>query len=73
MKPVNNLSVLKRMQKAGIITFHKDTGKKLKGFFGGSHTCYYIETAPALHFSFEGKMYMSKYVDGCFFPFIFEL
>ena len=73
MKPVRHMGILKAMQKAGLITFCKDTGKKLAPTFSNKKViAYYIKDGPS-SFVFNGEMYRTKYVDGCFYPFVFLL
>ena len=68
---VRNMNLLKRMRKAGLVTFHKQTGTKV-GILNCNIkiTAYYVADAQT-SFIFEGKCYKTKYVDGCFCPFIF--
>jgi len=68
---VRNINLLKRMKKAGLVTFHVHTGTKV-GILNSNRkiTAYYVADAQ-LSFIFKAKFYRTKYVDGCFFPFIF--
>jgi hypothetical protein len=68
---VRNMNLLKSMKKAGLVTFHKQTGTKV-GIFGDNKkiTAYYVYDGQSA-FIFKAKFYRTKYVDGCFFPFIF--
>ncbi len=74
---VNNMNVLKAMQKAGLITFCKDTGKKVGMLFSHKkHTAYYIDEFKGIAgtvFTYNKKNYQVKYFDGCFHPFVVEI
>jgi hypothetical protein len=74
-KVVDNISVLKGMEKKGLIKFHPQTGTKIIGLYSNKKfTCYYIDEAVGRsRFTYNDKEYIVKYVDGCFCPFVFEI
>lgn len=68
---VTNMNLLKRMKKAGLVTFHKQTGTKVGTLNSNKKiTAYYVYDGQSA-FIFKAKYYRTQYVDGCFFPFIF--
>lgn len=69
---VRNMNLLKSMKKAGLVSFHTQTGTKV-GMPNSNRkiTAYYVYDGQSA-FIFKAKFYRTKYVDGCFFPFIFE-
>lgn len=73
MKIVNNLRRLKELEKEGLIKLHPQTGCKVKSLDGQLVTTWYIDDyVKSSEFVFKGRKYSVKYVDGCFFPFVFE-
>lgn len=73
MKVVKNLNTLKAMEKCGYIGLHSDTGTKIQGLYSNKKfTCYYIEDG-LLDFTYQNKKYITKYVSGCFCPYVFQI
>lgn len=73
---VSDLRVLKAMERAGLIRFHKDTGKRLAGLYGGKHKICYVGGYPEdgdIDFEYKGKRYTLRYLSGCFCPFVFDV
>lgn len=67
---VNDIRLLKKMEKEKLIKLHFQTGTKIKGIYGGkSFTCYYIDEAPS-YFEYNNQFYGEKYFDGCFYPYL---
>ena len=76
MKPVTDMRTLKGMEKKGLILLHRDTGKEVGGMFGGTHKAKYIDDIAQgvkQPFEYHKKLYRTKYIDGCFCPYVFEL
>ena len=71
--PIRNLNTLKALKNANLIKFCEQTGTKICGLYSSKlFTCYYIDDAiGSSRFTFNGKNYIVKYVDGCFFPYVF--
>ena len=67
------VATLRRMAAAGLIELHADTGKKVVHWSGSMVTAYYVESARAEPFEFEGRQYRLKYFDGCFCPFVVDV
>jgi hypothetical protein len=61
MKRIINLNTLKAMAKAGLIQLHDETAK-FKYVYDGN-----------LFFSYKNNTYITKYIDGCFYPFIYQI
>ena len=61
MKQITNLNTLKAMAKAGLIQLHKDTAI-FKFVYDGN-----------VFFSYKNNTYTTKFVDGCFYPFIYQI
>jgi hypothetical protein len=73
MKIVKNLNTLKDMERKGFIGLHPDTGMKVKALYSNKKfTCYYVEDG-LLDFTYKNKRYLTKYVSGCFCPYVFEI
>jgi len=72
---VDSIPTLKAMAKKGLITLHEQTGKKITGLYGDeSFTCYYVEDGKhTFQFGAWNHIYIRKYVDGCFCPYIFRV
>lgn len=71
-KIVDNISTLRNMAKAGLITLHAQTGTKITTLYSKQkHTCCYIDDGKP-SFEYRGKKYGVKYFDGCFNPFVVE-
>jgi len=68
---VRNMNLLKRMKQAGLVTFHVHTGTKVGNLNSNIKTTAYYVADAQTSFIFKAKYYRTKYVDGCFFPFIF--
>jgi hypothetical protein len=71
---IKSMSLLKGMQKAGLIQFHEQTGTKITGLYGGkSFVCCYVwdrcEGVPCT-FEYKGECYELEYVSGCFMPYV---
>lgn len=60
-KVVRNIRTLNAMERMGLIKTHSDT-LKFKYVNDGKNW-----------FRYKGKEYSTEYVDGCFYPFVFEL
>ena len=70
---VNNLNTLKAMEKKGFIKFCDQTGEKITTLYSNkTMVCYYIDEGDS-SFTYKGKKYGVKYLDGCFYPFVVEL
>ena len=69
-KMVRHIGTLKAMAKKGLVELHEHTGQKVNWYYG-EVTAWYIQDGKR-SFEFDGKKYESKYVDGCFYPFVFE-
>lgn len=70
---IDSISLLKSMAKAGIITLHHQTGKKITGLYSDKKfTCTYVDDGPHT-FDFRGRRYGVRYVSGCFCPYVFLL
>lgn len=73
-KLVCNMNTLKMLERNGFITLHPHTGYKIRGLYSNkTFTCYYIDEYKSRIFKFRGKEYTVEYVDGCFYPYVFEL
>jgi hypothetical protein len=67
---VDDIRLLKRMQKAGFVKFCDQTGTKIHDLYDHkTFTCYYVYEAK-LKFDFEGQTYSEKYLSGCFYPYV---
>lgn len=60
MERVKDLRTLQNMASKGFISLHPDTKQ-----FG------YIEDYKSREFTYRGINYVCRFVDGCFFPFVF--
>lgn len=70
---IKSLKFLQALEKAGHITLHKDTGKKV---WGGNMaqcriTAWYVDDGEDM-FTYNGRMYKLRYYSGCFYPFVIE-
>lgn len=73
---VAKLAVLRAMARAGLIKLHPHTGRKVRHWSGQTVTAHYVDdTCPGVgrRFEFQGRQYQLKYLEGCFFPFIFDV
>ena len=69
---VKDIRLLRRMEKAGFIKLHHQTGQKITGLYDKQNyfICTYIdEGRPS--FVFEGWLYKTEFVSGCFNPYVF--
>lgn len=67
---IKNFSLLKKMEKAGHITLHPQTGSKITTLYSKQKmTCCYIDDGKGC-FKFQGMKYHTRYFSGCFFPFV---
>jgi len=73
-KVVNDMRILKGMEKAGLIKLDGQTGTKITGLYSDKKfTCCYIDCAVGNSiFEYKGKKYQVKFVSGCFCPYVFE-
>lgn len=69
---IRDLSTLKKLEKAGYITLHHHTGKTVNGLFGPVKA-WYIQDNTASSFEHDNRKFEIEYVDGCFYPFVFEI
>ena len=71
MEVLTDMRILKGMEKQGLIRFCRDTGKKVSVHFSDKRriACY-IEDGPTF-FVYHKIKYQTKFVDGCFYPFVF--
>ena len=73
MKRIDDIPLLRRMAKAGIITLHHQTGTKITGLYSDEKfTWTYIADGPHT-FDFEHRRYGVRYVSVCFCPYVFLL
>jgi hypothetical protein len=73
MEIVKNINTLKDMERHGFIKFHPQTGTKITGLYSNDKfTCYYVDEGKST-FEYKNSTYITKYVDGCFYPFIFKI
>lgn len=74
MNIITNMSLLKDMQKAGLIKFTEETGIKITGLYDGeSFICHYIDDlCEGIYspFEYKGIKYKLIYISGCFYPYI---
>lgn len=70
LTPIHTMSTLVKLSDNGLITLHEDTGKKLVSHGGKKFTCTYIFDGGNT-FEFAGRIYMTKFVSGCFYPYVF--
>lgn len=72
---VQNIALLKGMQKANLIKFDNQTGTKITGLYDRrKFTCYYIDEAVGSSvFEYKGGIYEVAYISGCFNPYVFHL
>ena len=61
MKLITNFNTLKTMAKMNLIQLHVET-KIFKYVYDGNS-----------FFKYKNNTYMTKYIDGCFFPFIYQI
>jgi hypothetical protein len=61
MKLITNFNTLKTMAKMNLIQLHEET-KIFKYVYDGNS-----------FFKYKNNTYMTKYIDGCFFPFIYQI
>ena len=61
MKLITNFNTLKTMAKMNLIQLHEET-KIFKYVYDGNS-----------FFIYKNNTYMTKYIDGCFFPFIYQI
>jgi|CXWL01.1.fsa_nt_gi hypothetical protein len=74
MKVIQDMTVLKAMQRRGLIRFHEDTGKLVGQLFSNRKAkAYYIDGGPRTVFDYDDSRYQIKYFDGCFCPFVVEI
>ena len=70
MKIVKNMRTLKALAKSGFIELHSHTGTMVT-WWGREVKAWYIENYKTPSFIYRNKEYTCKYVDGCFFPYVF--
>lgn len=68
---VKDKLLLKAMQRKGHITLHSHTGKTV--YWNGQKLIAWYVDDGKYQFTHEGQKYETKYVDGCFFPYVFEV
>ena len=72
MKLIKNMNTLKAMQRAGFIKFCDQTGETIETLYSRKkHICHYVDDGDR-EFTYKGKRYGIKYMDGCFYPFVVE-
>lgn len=70
---VTSMATLKAMAKQNLITLHNQTGTKISGLYGGKKfTCTYVDDGKYM-FGYKNKVYTTRYVDGCFCPYVFQV
>ena len=70
---VRNMNVLKAMERQGLIKLHEQTGTRIESLYGNKvFTCYYIDEG-LFNFEYKGETYTTKYIDGCFMPYVFKI
>ena len=70
---VSHIPTLKSMEKAGFIVLHNQTGSKITDLYGGKpFTCCYINDGKD-SFEFRNRIFVTKFIDGCFCPYVFEV
>jgi len=67
---ITDKRLMNRMEKKGLITLHRHTGKFVY-WWNQRIKAWYIEQAP-YKFDFEGQTYGYKYFDGCFNPYLIQ-
>lgn len=72
MKMVTDMSLLRAMKKNKMIKFAPKTGTKVFTPSGRKITAVYIDD-DCKEFEFNKKTYRIAYMNGCFFPFVFEM
>ena len=73
MEIVKDINTLKAMQRLGFIKFHSQTGTKISPLYSiFKFTCYYVDEGKS-SFTYKGSMYITKYIDGCFCPYVFKI
>lgn len=72
MELVKNLNTLKALERKGFITLHSHTGQKV-WWNGVCFKTYYIDDYTSRTFDYNKKKFECKYLDGCFFPYVFEI
>jgi len=68
---VDNLAELEKLAAQGFITLHSHTGKMVE-WYGQKIRAWYIDEAAKMVFSYDGRDYIVKHLDGCFFPYVFR-
>lgn len=68
---ITSIKILKDMQKQGFIELHEQTGTDVY-FWGTKSKCYYVNDGKP-NFIYKNKNYITKYTDGCFYPFVYEV
>ena len=71
MEQVKNMNTLKAMAKRGFVQLDGDTGS-IVSWYGLCFRTYYVWDGKS-SFEYKGKRYITKYVDGCFKPYVFKL
>jgi len=69
---VNNLSVLKSLEKAGHITLHAQTGKTVT-WYGQKTKAWYIDEYKSREFTHRGRKFLVEYRSGSFCPYVYAL
>jgi len=69
---VNNLRVLKSLERAGHITLHAQTGTKV-WWNGQSTTAWYIGDCKSSSFEHNGHKFVVEYRSGTFAPYVYMI
>lgn len=72
MNIVKDIRLLRRMEKAGLIELHPQTGKTVS-HYGLKCTAWYIRNHEKDHFEYKGKKYEIQFMSGCFYPYVVEV
>ncbi len=73
---VPGLGTLKAMERAGLIRFHADTGKKVRHWLGPETTALYVDgvcEGVKRPFTYKGRRYDLKLFDGCWSLFVCDI
>ena len=68
--PVQDIVRLRALEKAGHITLHRHTGKKVGGLYGGTVRAWYVHDGK-YEFVWNNRVFRTEYLSGCFYPFVF--
>lgn len=73
-KVVKSIGMLRTMSSLGIIKLHPHTGNVVQ-WWGRDVRAWYVDDCGKLgsHFTYRHRQFCVEYVDGCFYPFVFEI